>query len=164
MPTLRATLKAVSRPAGAEPTATVALTGSGQTETFVDGLTISHAIPQAQLAPGADVTVELADRHHPGDGQVTALAGVSASGSSGPIEYSGTILVSTDGSGNGTASISFSPAFASIPSVTCSANRGDLGSGTVKATAVTVAGCTMQISGASTTSGSIACAWDAQGT
>ncbi len=163
MPTIRATLKAISRPDGAEPTATVQLTGIGQTDTFMDGLTISHAIPQSQLAPGADVFITILDRHHPGDGQVVALAGVTSAGSSTPIEYSGTILVPTDGAGNGIGAVTFSPPFTSSPSVTCSANRGALGDGTVKATAITTGGCTIQLSAAHTTSGSIPCAWDAQG-
>ena len=93
MESIRGILRAVSSPDGAEPTATVQLVGVGSLDTFVDGIGISHALPMGQLVPGADVVVHLSDRHHPGDAQIVAIAGVATSGGSGDVSCSpGTFL------------------------------------------------------------------------
>ena len=149
---------------GAEPTATVQLVGVGSLDTFVDGIGISHALPAGQLVPGADVVVHLSDRHHPGDAQVVAIAGVATSGGSGDVSVqSGNVPVGTDQNGNGAVGVMFAVPFRAAPSVTVGAVRSVLGPGSIQATAVTDAGFTIAITGAAMRSGTVMASWSAEG-
>ena len=64
---------------------------------------MSHALPAGQLVPGADVVVHLADRHHPGDAQIVAIAGVAHLGRSRELMsvQSGNAPVGTDAERDG---------------------------------------------------------------
>ncbi|HEV3312610.1 MAG TPA: hypothetical protein VG815_19020 [Chloroflexota bacterium] len=164
---VRAILKSITQLAGGEATATVQLTGLANLETFHDGYAVSHAIPRSLLAPGADIVVEIVDPNHPGDGQVISVASVSAGAGGAPKEQFGSVAVSTDGSGNGSQAIVFPNTFSSFgaaPTVTLSAPAGQLGSGTLTASAITTSGFTAGISSAAVTGGAVSVSWDAQGT
>ncbi|GEM_PF-6500217 len=160
---VRATLKAILITPGAEPLATVQLTGAGGLDTFVDNLTVSHALPMGQLAPGADVLVEMADVHRSGDGQVTALAGIGDGTTGGSVTpQMGTVAVTTDGAGNGTAAVSFPQVYGSPPAITVAAARSALAGGSVRAAAITAAGFTAQVTAAPPGIG-LALSWSASG-
>lgn len=163
----RAVLKAVDT-SGPEPKATIQLTGLGNLDTFYDGFPVSHGVPTGLLAPGTDVIVEISDRHRPGDGQIVAIASVTGQShdSSGGVlvEQSGTVAVPTDGAGSGAQPVSFPSAYSTIPNVTVGASSDDLGAGTIKATAITTAGFTIQIHAAGTVSSAIAASWSSSGT
>ena len=162
---VRSVLKQVTELAGGEAVATVQLTGLGNYETFHDGYAVSHAIDRSLLVAGADIVVEVADRHRPGDGQVISVAGISTGSSVGSMEQFGSILVTTDGSGNGSAAVTFPNtfgSFASAPAVSLSAGATSLGAGSLTAVATTTSGFTINVAGASAISSVIAVAWDAQ--
>ena len=108
MESIRGILRAVSQPADGEASATVQLVGVGSLDTFVDGVGVSHGLPAGQLVPGADIVVHLADRHHPGDGQIVAIVGVTSSGGGGAnATQSGTVPVMTDQNGTGAVGVVF---------------------------------------------------------
>ena len=120
--------------------------------------------PRGQLVPGADVVVHLADRHHPGDGQIVAIAGVTSSGGSGPdTTQSGTAPIGTDEAGTGALAITFGTPFAAVPGVTSGAVRSVLQPGTIRAKAVTNTGFTISITNAGTHSGTVMPSWSAEG-
>lgn len=161
-----AILKQVTQLAGGEAVATVQLVGLGNFETFHDGYAVGHGIDRSLLTPGAVIVVEVPDLFHPGDGQVISVAQVSAGAGTVPVEQFGSTLVTTDGSGNGSALVIFRNTFGSFvsaPSVELSAPAGSLGSGTLSAAAITHSGFTINVGGASVINGSIPVAWDAKG-
>jgi hypothetical protein len=162
MQTVRGVLKGIA----ADGTATVQLVGAGNLTTYVDGLAVSGSVPVGLLAPGADVWVDLADRFHAGDGQVVALAGVMSSSTAGAgsaqSTQSGSAVVPTDGSGNGSLVVLFPSAFAAAPTVTVGASHVWLGSGHVVATLVSVSGFTISVTGA-VHNASVPVSWSATG-
>jgi len=162
-----AVLKATSQLPGGEATATVQLVGVAQIECFHDGYAVDHAIPKSLLVPGADVVVDIPDLYHPGDGQVVSVAHVSAGADHGSAkEQFGSLAIETDGSGNGSAAIAFPNIFSSFtgaPDVTLTAETAQLASGSLSTAAVTAAGLTVNVSGA-TPNSAVSAAWDAQGT
>ena len=163
---VRAILKQVSQLAGAEAVATVQLTGLVNYETFHDGYSVSHAIEPSLLTPGAQIVVEIPDLHHPGDGQVVSVAGVSTGAGTVPIQQFASTLVTVDGSGNGSAAVVFPNtfgAFTATPSVGLSAAATQLGAGTLAAAAVTASGFTVNVAGAAVTNSVLAVAWSASG-
>jgi len=163
---IRATLKQITQLAGGEAIATVQLSGLGNFETFHDGYAVSHGIDRSLLTPGAQIVVDIPDLNHPGDGQVVSVAQVSAGSGTVSVEQFGTMLVTTDGSGNGSAAVVFPNtfgSFSSAPSVALSAADADLGSGSLSAAAITHTGFTVNVSGAAVVSGALAVGWDAVG-
>jgi hypothetical protein len=164
MESIRGILRAINQPANAEATATVQLVGLASLDTFVDGIGISHALPPGKLVPGADVVVHLADRHHPGEAQIVAIAGVTSSGGCGPdTTQSGTAPVGTDGVGTGALATTFETPFSAVPAVSVGAVRSVLQPGTIRATAVTNTGFAISITNAGTHSGTVMASWSAEG-
>ena len=167
MESIRGILRAVSEPANGEASplrcSSSALARSTRSSTASG---VSHALPAGQLVPGADVVVHLADRHHPGDAQIVAIAGVTSSGGSGPDMrlQSGTVPVGTDRSGNGGAGRHVRDS-RSQPrrAVSVGAVRSVLQPGTIRATAVTNTGFTISITNAGTHSGTVMASWSAEG-
>jgi len=164
MESIRGILRAVSQPADGEASATVQLVGVGSLDTFVDGVGVSHALPAGQLAPGADVVVHLADRHHPGDAQIVAILGVASSGGSGTsLARCGTVPVGTDQNGTGAVGVTFDAPFSAAPNVSVGAVRSVLQPGSIQATAVTCDGFTITISNAGMRNGTVMASWSAEG-
>jgi hypothetical protein len=161
-----ASLKSITQLAGGEATATVQVLGIGNLDTFHDGYSVSHAIARYLLTPGADVVVDIPDPHHPGDGQVVSVTAVTTTADHGAAkEQFGSVSVSTDGSGNGTAVVTFPnvfSSFSSTPSVTASALASSPAGGTVAATPISSIQFTAQVSRA-TPNTTVSVAWDATG-
>ncbi|MFI5337785.1 MAG: hypothetical protein ACHQ5A_13440 [Opitutales bacterium] len=163
---VQAVLKQITQLAGGEAVATVQLSGLGSYETFHDGYAVSHGLDRSLLTPGAAVVVEIADLHHPGSGQVVSVARVSAGAGTIALVQFGATLVSTDGSGNGSAAVAFPNTFGSFsaaPAVALSAPDGLLGGGSLSAAAITHTGFTVNVAGAAVTGGAIAVGWAAKG-
>ena len=141
-------------------TGSVLLHALGIIDTFLTGLPIHQALSRGQLSAGVPVVVATPDPHRLCEAAVTTLAGAvsSSSGPSGAITtQNGRLTATTDGTGLGSVTVTFSPAFVSTPTVTVSVD------GLMTITISTLSNTTLTFSFTAAPNSAYGCSWTATG-
>ena len=109
--------------AAATDSASVEFEGLGIIDYWFDGIKIDPAVNRGYMVHGAPVTLQVADAHRLCEAIIVGVGDTIASpvsvGPAGPVGVqSGRAYIATDGSGNGAAAVTYSPAFSAIPTLT----------------------------------------------
>lgn len=115
-------------------TVSVEMTGAGILDSWITGVAIDLTVNRAYLAAGAPATLELPDAHRLCEARVVAITPPTVFKATTKTE-TGRASFQTDGSGNGSATVTFPSAFAS--SVAVSAALDNLAPCTISAVSLT---------------------------
>lgn len=129
-------------------TATVEFEGIGVIDTWMDGLVVDPSLNRAFLVHGAPVTLQAPDANRLCEAIIVGSGApvtqpVINTGAAAQNVQTGRVIVPTDGTGHGSAAVSFSPGYLSAPSIYIGGD--DAAHPTLSA--VTGAGFTVTVSG-----------------
>jgi hypothetical protein len=135
----------------AADTVSVELQGLGIIDTWIDGVKVAQTVNRGLLFYGAAGVLAMPDLHRICEASLVQVLPPSA-GTGNLVQQAATAiktetgyqLIQTNGSGNGSAAITFSPAFATTPTVSAIADLLY----PVSISGVSTGGCTLSISGA----------------
>jgi len=147
----------------ATDTASVELVHHGIIESWLDGIPIHPAVDRSFLVHGADINLQVPDPNRLTEaiivGSGAGVTAVSRSSSAGVVTtQTGRTVIATGAGGAGSASITFSPAFVAVPTLTASADNQL----PVTIGGLTVSGATISITGGPA-NGNVYVSWQAQG-
>jgi hypothetical protein len=146
-------------------TASVELAGLGVVDTWVDGIKVGPGLARAGLVYGAQGVLAMPDAHRICDATLISLVPpqpIKTVQSSGKTQttLTGRDTIQTDGSGNGSVSVTFSTPFTAAPSISVLADN----MAPMNVSAITTTGFTATLAGPGSANSYVQFSWSATGT